>query len=188
MRIKSRWNQKERARSIQETASALGFIMWRIAQNALLNLENEGFQTDTQAQRLDVIEEFLAFLLHVVDRRVYDRMDQDERSAFLNALARKLSDFVQDNARDFLGKGDHRTPFIRLVNERMDVYSEFAFRDGEPGFSLKRYLGDCVTGVMGARDSKWIDDQVMDVEVPEALKTLNRGFANLLPQQSEPTE
>ena len=188
MRIKSRWNQKERARSIQETASALGFILWRIAQNALLNLENEGFQTDTQAQRLDVIEEFLAFLLHVVDRRVYDRMDQDERSAFLNALARKLSDFVQDNARDFLGKGDHRTPFIRLVNERMDVYSEFAFRDGEPGFSLKRYLGDCVTGVMGARDSKWIDDQVMDVEVPEALKTLNRGLGNLLPQQSEPTE
>jgi hypothetical protein len=77
VRIKSRWNQKERARSIQETASALGFIMWRIAQNALLSLENEGFQTDTQVQRLDVIEEFLAFLLHVVDRRVYDRMDQD---------------------------------------------------------------------------------------------------------------
>jgi hypothetical protein len=185
VRIKSRWNQKERARSIQETASALGFIMWRIAQNALLSLENEGFQTDTQVQRLDVIEEFLAFLLHVVDRLVYDRMDQTERSEFMNALARKLSDFVQDNARDFLGQGDHRAPFIRLVNERMDVYSEFAFREGEPGFSLRRYLGDRVTGVMGARDSKWIDDQVMDIEVPEALNTLNRGLGNLLPQESE---
>jgi hypothetical protein len=29
-----------------------------------LNLENEGFQTDTNAQRLDVMTEFLAFLVH----------------------------------------------------------------------------------------------------------------------------
>jgi len=185
VRIRSRWNQKDRARSIQETASALGFIIWRISQNALLNLENEGFQTDTQGQRLDVISEFLAFLVHIVDRIVYDRMDDEERAEFINALARKLSDFVQDNGRDILGSGDHRGPFLEMLNQRMDVYSEFTFADGEPGFSLRRYLGECVTNVMGERQSKWIDDQVMDIEVPEAMKTLNRGLGNLLPQESE---
>lgn len=185
MRIKSRWNQKDRARSIQETASALGFIIWRISQNALLNLENEGFQTDTQKQRLDVISEFLAFLVHVVDRIVYERMDEEERHEFINALAKKLSDFVQDNARDFAGSGDHRSPFLDLLNRRMDVYADFTFADGEPGFALRRYLGECVTRVMGERQSKWIDDQVMDIEVPEAMKTLNRGLGNLLPEESQ---
>ena len=39
--------------------AALAFIEWRIAGKALLNLENEGFQTDTQLQRLDVLQEFV---------------------------------------------------------------------------------------------------------------------------------
>ena len=52
VRIRSRWNAKGKARSLEENAGALAFIEWRIAQATLLNLENEGFQTDTQAQRV----------------------------------------------------------------------------------------------------------------------------------------
>ena len=48
MRVKTRWNNKSKPHSIQDIASAMGFNTWRIACNGVLNLENEGFQTDTQ--------------------------------------------------------------------------------------------------------------------------------------------
>jgi hypothetical protein len=54
VRVKSKWNLKDRERTLSETGAAMGFILWRIAQQGVLNLENEGFQTDTNAQRLDV--------------------------------------------------------------------------------------------------------------------------------------
>ena len=44
MRIRSHWNDKKKKRSLEEVAGALAFIEWRIAGQALLNLENEGFQ------------------------------------------------------------------------------------------------------------------------------------------------
>jgi hypothetical protein len=35
--------------------------------------------------------------------------------------------------------------------------------------------------VMGERDNKWITDQVMDIEVPEAMKPLRKALRDLLP-------
>jgi hypothetical protein len=34
---------------------------------------------------------------------------------------------------------------------------------------------------MGERDNKWVTDQVMDIEVPEALKPLRKALGDLLP-------
>lgn len=183
VRIKTRWNNKDKARSIQEVASALGFNLWRIGQVALLNLENEGFQTDTQMQRLDVMQEFMAFLIHMSDRIAYDRMDDEERAEFITALARKIADYVQDNARDFVGDGDHRSPFIDRLNRRMDDYADFAVVDQEPSFQLLRYFGDRVTDVLGERQRKWVSTQVIDIEAPNAMKTLKRAMGSLVPEQ-----
>lgn len=183
VRIKTRWNNKDKARSIQEIASALGFTLWRIGQTALLNLENEGFQTDTQLQRLEVMQEFMAFLIHMVDRMAYDRMDDEERAEFITALARKVADYVQDNTRDILGNGDHRAPFIERLNKRMDEYSEFAVIDSDPSFQLLRYFGDRMTEVLGERQRQWIGTQVIDIEAPGAMKTLRRAVSSLVPEQ-----
>lgn len=183
MRIKTRWNKQDKARSIQDIASALGFTLWRIGQGALLNLENEGFQTDTQQQRMHVMQEFMTFLTHMVDRMAFERMDDEERAEFLTALARKLADYVQDNMRDIVGGGDHRAPFIDLLNRRMDEYSEFAVVDDEPSFQLLRYFGDRLSEVLGERQRKWVSTQVIDIEAPNALKTLRRAVRNLIPEQ-----
>ncbi len=75
-RLRTRWNEKERERSIDQVASSVGVSLWRIASEALLNLENEGFETISHAQRLDVIAEFLAFLIHVSDRQVYGKLEE----------------------------------------------------------------------------------------------------------------
>ncbi|MBZ0071073.1 MAG: hypothetical protein WCY26_01170 [Thiohalobacteraceae bacterium] len=183
MRLKTRWSKKGKTRSIQEVAGALGFNLWRIGQAALLNLENEGFQTDTQMQRLDVIQEFEAFLIHMSDRIAYARMDDEERAEFITALAHKVADYVQDNARDFVGDGDHRAPFIARLNQRMDDYADFAVVDQEPSFQLLRYFGDRVTDVLGERQRKWVGTQVIDIEAPNAMKTLKRALNSLLPEQ-----
>jgi len=180
MRIRSRWNDKKKQRSLEEVAGALAFIEWRIAGKALLNLENEGFQTDTQLQRLDVLQEFCAFLIHLTDRLVHDSMNDEERQRFIVALALKTADTYHDNRVDSEGRGqDFRQPFIDVLNTRMADYAEFRFEDGAPGYAFKRFLGECITNSMGPKDRKWISDQVMEIEVPAMLKTLNKGIKEL---------
>jgi len=180
VRIRSRWNAKGKARSLEENAGALAFIEWRIVGATLLNLENEGFQTDTQAQRLDVLEELCAFLIHVTDRLVHGQMSDEERQRFIVALALKTADTDHDNRVDAEGRGkDFRQPFIDKLNLRMAEYAEFRFDNAEPGYAFKRYLGECVTNSMGPKDRKWISDQVMEIEIPEMLKTLKKGLKDL---------
>jgi hypothetical protein len=180
VRIRSHWNNKKKERSLEEIAGALAFIEWRIAGNALLDLENEGFQTDTQLQRLDVLQEFCAFLIHVTDRLVHDTMGEAERQRFIVALAMKTADTYHDNRLDTDASGkDFRQPFIETLNARMADYAEFVFEDRKPGYAFKRYLGEAVTGKMGDRDRKWISDQVMEIEVPDMLKTLEKGLKDL---------
>ena len=180
VRIRSRWNARGKARSLEENAGALAFIEWRIAGATLLNLENEGFQTDTQAQRLDVLEELCAFLIHVTDRLVHGQMSDAERQRFIVALALKTADTYHDNRVDAEGRGrDFRQPFIDKLNQRMAEYAEFRFENAEPGYAFKRFLGECVTNSMGPRDRKWISDQVMEIEIPEMLKTLKKGLKDL---------
>ncbi|HID81411.1 MAG TPA: hypothetical protein EYH06_07845 [Chromatiales bacterium] len=179
MRIKATWNKKERDVSAEETAQALAFISWRIGMNTLLNLENEGFETTTQAQRLEVIEEIMAFIIHLTDRMVHETMNDQDRAIFINAFAKKIADHVQDNARDFHGPGDYRSPFIEKMNQRMEDYSEFSFSDGKPGFNFTLYLGNKITEAMGEKDSKWISDQVQAIEIPELLKNFDKGIRGL---------
>ena len=159
----------------------MGVNIWRIASEGLLALEIEGFETGSNSQRLDVIEEFAAFLLNMTDRLVYERIDEDSRREFITALGLHLADTVQDNRQDASGAGEYRRAFIDLVNSRMSEYSECTFseRDG-PGFSLKRIFADRVRERMGPRDNKWIPDYVMDIEVPKAMTALQRPLNALL--------
>jgi len=178
LRVKSKWNA-DREHTLHEIGGAAAFIIWRIAQQGVLNLENEGFQTDTNAQRLDVMEEFLAFLVHLADRLKADVLEQEERRAFITSLARHLADRMQENRTDALGKGEYRQPLIDLLNERAADYADFTMVDGAPGYALKRYFGEHVRAVMGELDNQWITDQVIDIEVPETLPPLNKALREL---------
>jgi hypothetical protein len=180
VRIRSRWKDKGKKRSLEDVAGALAFIEWRIAGAALLNLENEGFQTDSQSQRLDVLQELCAFLIHVSDRLIHATMSDEQRQRFIVALALKMADTYHDNRVDAEGRGqDFRQAFIDTLNVRMADYADFRFQDGEPGYGFNRYLGECVTNSMGPKDRKWISDQVMEIEIPEMLKTLKKGLNGL---------
>lgn len=189
-RLRTRWNLKDRQRSMDQVASAVGVSLWRIASEALLNLENEGFETISHAQRLEVIAEFLAFLIHVSDRLVYGRLAEQQRREFITTLAKHLTGLMQDNRCHASGPGQYGEAFVDMLNARMEDYSQCPFSNTEgPGFSLKRILGEQVRDRMGAKDNKWIPDYVMDAEVPKAVESLRRvleGMLNLAPEDRTP--
>ena len=179
MRVKSKWNVKGREHSLTEVGGAAAFILWRIAQQGLLNLENEGFQTDTRAQRLDVMGEFLAFLVHLADRLKAGQLQLEERTEFITSLARHLADNMQENRTDAQGKGEYRKALINLLNERAADYAGFSMVEDDPGYAMRRYFAEHVRAVMGEKDNQWITDQVMDVEVPEAMPPLKKALREL---------
>lgn len=180
-RLKTKWQQKDRQRGVGDLASVMSVNIWRISSEALLNLENEGFETVSHSQRLDIIAEFVIFLLHMVDRLLYERYDDEQRREFLTALARHLSGLVQDNRVDANGPGVYQGPFIDLLNARMDEYSECAYSPQEgPGFTLRRLVGEHVRDRFGPRDRKWIPDYVIDVEVPKAMASLTQALDGVL--------
>jgi hypothetical protein len=179
VRVKSKWNKKDKVHTLDEIGGAAAFILWRIAQQGLLNLENEGFQTDTREQRIDVITEFLAFLVHLTDRLKADSLDENERQVFISSLAQHLASQVQENRTDAQGRGDYRKPFIDLLNVRAADYAECPLPDAEPGYAMKRYFGESVRAVMGEKDNQWVTDQVMEIEVPEVLPPLRKALREL---------
>lgn len=179
MRMKSRWGKNGKQRSVADNASAAAFISWRIAQDALLDLENEDYQTDSLAQRMDVIVEFVIFLAHLADRLTFERMSEEEREEFVVTMVKHLARTHQASMEDIDGVKDYKENFINLVNKRMSDYSEMPFEDGEPSFTMRRYLGTKVQDVMGERHKKWIETQVLEINAPAASKLLKKAINDL---------
>ncbi len=137
LRIKSRWTERAKLKPTEqmqkENAQALAFIFWRIALEKAKNLHGERFVYDNDVQRVKVIGEYLGMLLQVADRMAYDRMDETDRREFVNFLALRLSDHMQDNAADLFGPGEYRTAFIEMLNVRAEGYAETGVFAGAGG-------------------------------------------------------
>lgn len=177
LRLRNRWKQGDRERSIEDLASVGAANAWRAACNGVLNLENEGFETSSRAQRLDIIEEFSAFLLLIADRMVYGKFSDDERAEFITGMAKRLAELVDENRSDAQGPGDYGNPFIDKLNERTGMYAECSYSDDEgPGFSMLCCLGDRVTDVLGPTNRKWAQDQVVAIDGPEAAQSFTRAM------------
>ncbi|MBT3204418.1 MAG: hypothetical protein HOM14_11530 [Gammaproteobacteria bacterium] len=180
-RLKVGWNQRGRGRSLDDIGSAISFNIWQIAGQAVLDLENEGFQTDTQSQRLDVLTEFAAFLLQLVDRIVYDQFDLEQRNGIISAAGLHMAGILQDNRLDTDGEGDFRKQFLTVLNQRIGDYSQCQFNqiDG-PSFIFYRMLGDHVSAQMGEKDNKWITGYIIDIAGEKLHKSIKRILPGLI--------
>jgi hypothetical protein len=184
-RIKSTWHHsgrnETRDKTFDDIASALAFILWRVALEGAKDLHREQYDYRSDQQRAAVIAEFLAFLVQVSDRLVYERLDDEDRATLINFLGLRLADHMQDNLVDLFGPGDYRPSFIATLNERLEDYSGFNFRAEEPGYDFLRYFGDRVLRVMGTdQTNKWVIDQIMDQAGPDAVKHVRKALPNLL--------
>ncbi len=181
IRIKTKWSKYEREVSVEDSVGVLAFNAWKIAMQTLLEIENENFQIETQVQRIAVMEEIVSFMIHSVDRMVYESIEDDDRATLITLYAKKMADHVQDNARDFSGPGDYRTPFINKLNERMQDYAETSW-DNEavmPGFNMGRLFANHVANTLGPRDRKWALDYIQQVLMPDFMASYKKTIKSI---------
>ena len=179
MRVKSKWHKKDRPKTAEEVGNAIAFIAWRVAANGVMRLLGSEFDMETEERRFAVLSEFLAFLLQAADRMAHAKMDDEMRHRFVNAVGKHMAITLEDNKRDRLGAGDYQSEFIALLNDRSEGYAELTFTDGEPGYSALIYLGDRIQVLVDEKDFRWMKEQIIDVEAPEAVKYLKKSWNDL---------
>ena len=180
-KLKRGWSDKGKDRSLEDIGGAISFNIWQISGQGVLDLENEGFQTDTHSQRLDVISEFAAYLIQVVDRMLYDSFELKDRNELITAIGLHLARVMQDNRIEANGEGNYTNVFLQLLNQRIGEYSSCQFDlDEGPSFVFLRMLGDHVTTVMGELDAKWITGYIIDIVGVQMFKDITRLLPGLL--------
>ena len=181
MRVKSQWFKDGKARSPQELAGAAAFIVWRIGENALKSMRTADFDIAVGTQYFSFLSEFLIFLVQVADRIAYRRMSGEERVAFTGTLANRAGETLSDNQSRLLGgtAAEHKAAFIELLNQRAGEYAEFEYDESGPSFSFLRHLGYVMQEIMEERDRYWVTDQLMAIEAPEAVETLEKAMLGL---------
>ena len=192
LRIKSHWFKAGEPKSAEQNASAMAFIVWRVAHNMLKRMRGAHFDVAVGVPYFAFMREVLVFLIAVVDRTAYAKMDGPTRSAFTTALVLSCANTLAGNEIDLLGPRRDGAPyqdsFIDLVNELSPHYAEFgAERDTAqaddafaPGFAFLRYLGSRLEPTLPDRDRHWVIDQVMAIEAPEAVDIVRSAILDLL--------
>jgi hypothetical protein len=180
LRIKSHWQNEDIDRSLADIGGALAFIAFRIGTDKAISLHCERFVYRDDAQRMQVIQEYLVFLIQIADRLAHRRLDDAQRRELITAMARKAVDHVQDNSQDLLGPGDYGSPFIERLNARSGEYADFMLDDDGPSYSFLRHLGFEIQQLMGAaEENRWVIDQVMDKDGWDAYKRFAKAFSDL---------
>jgi len=143
------------------------------------------FDIEIGEQYFAFTREVLVFLTQVLDRMAYQRMNAEERLAFVTALVKRVGEILQDNEDGLLGQPapgqpSHYEQFIDLFNELADHYADFGFDDHGPDFDFVRYLGYRIELLMPQKDQRWVLDQVMAAEVPDAIAYLQKAMDGVL--------
>lgn len=180
-RLKKRWNQRERSRTPAQMANAVAAGIWKLAAEVVLNLENENFETETQAQRADLLEEIASYLVHFCDRWIYPRADEAQRREFITSLVGDLARLIEDSRVDVQGRAEYQPAFIQRLNERAAEYASFSFDDAEGcSFAMRCRLGDHVQAKLGERDRRWIPDYIVGREAPACESSLRATLVALV--------
>ncbi|NWG86272.1 MAG: hypothetical protein HXY26_01980 [Hydrogenophilaceae bacterium] len=191
VRVRTVWFNKDgKQRSEEETASVIASTIWRLCDKGIDNLSKADYDIITPQRGFKIIGELSCFLVHYTDRLVYGRIDEDSRSALISAIGKRLAEIMEQNILDFTGGQkdpdyDYQAGYIDLLNRRMVDYAEFEFPTDKASFQALRFLSLMVREVMDKSDKTWIQDQLMDIEVPEMLGTLKKQVDGFYPATSE---
>ncbi len=182
MRVKSHWFRAGREKSPKELAGAAAFNIWRIGQNVLNNMRSAGFEITVGDQYFNFLSECLIFLVQVADRIAYRHLDDEARAAFTIELANRVGDNLAENRVNLMGGElrEYKAAFIAQLNLRADEYAHYDYQKGAENFSFVRGLGLFLQDVVDERDRQWVTDQVMAVEAPEAVATLEKAMSGFL--------
>ena len=181
VRVKKNWNQDSASRTLPQMANAIGATIWKLAANVLLNLENDNFETTTQGQRVDILEEVVCFLVHFCDRWLYPQADQEQRTEFISCLVKDMARMLEDSRIDVQGEAEYQVAFIDKLNQRSKDYASFSFSEEEgASFAMRCRFGAYLQETMGTRDNRWIPDTIVGREAPEIETALKKSLAGLV--------
>ena len=191
IRIKSQWFREGATKTPQQTASAMAFITWRVAQNMLKQMRSASFDIEIGPQYFAFTHEVLVFLIQVLDRMANERMDASLRAEFMTAMVQRVAEILQENEDSLMGvppagRASHYDQFIDLFYELADHYADFGFDAQGPDFAFVRYLGHRIEALMPQKDQRWVVDQIMASEVPDALDMLKRSMQGVLSTEPRP--
>ncbi|MBI5920838.1 MAG: hypothetical protein HY847_04210 [Betaproteobacteria bacterium] len=182
IRVRSRFHARGKARSPATLASVIAMLAWKIAVESIKRMRTAQFDIDLGLSYFDYVCEQMAFLAHVADRIAYRLVDADQRAAFTRALALRLADVVEDNAEMLLmptATGACRQHFLEVFNHAGSDYADFSYGSAGPDFGFRRCFADRLRGAVPEKDHLWITDQVMEIEVPEAVALLEKTLPSL---------
>ncbi len=184
---------------------AVAAVVWRIALNAAKNLHEQDFVYDDDGQRLAVISEYVFFLVHLVDRETCARLALEQRRLFVSRLVGECARHLRQNAAEILSAGSAGSAgsvgsagngepgmgagFVSDFNSRSAEYAHTQYGqydDKTPGYDMYRTFGAAVLAIMGeSQTNKWVIDQIMDIDGPEANQTLQKALRTLLRECGE---
>lgn len=200
VRIKRHWYQDGRARSPEEQATVIAVAIWKSATHGLQGLRKANFSVDIGRPFIHVLAEFVVFLVTIADRVAYlhslvpgepgASSAEAWREAFTVALAKRLAEIYQENLDQLIGPAalssdlsaqPYTSVFIELLNRRMAEYAEFEYSDHGPEFGFLRYFGTCIENALpDPADRRWVLDQVMASQAPEAIECVEQGMRGVL--------
>jgi hypothetical protein len=191
-RLKTQWFRQDGGHGAARQASAVAFMAWRIARHTIDRMRHARFAVEIGAPYFRFLREMLAFLVAVADRIAHARLAPPERAEFTAAMVLHLARILQDSEDDLIGPApagqpSHAETFIDLVNEVAADYAEFgadAMAADEaagftPDFAFLRYLGHRLEATVPAGERRWVQDQVIACEAPDAVALLQRGLRDL---------
>jgi hypothetical protein len=186
LRVKTVWFKRADAqRPAREVASVLASTIWRLADNSVTALSKADYDIITPDRGLRIIGEMAAFLLHMSDRMVYGRIPDAERAALIQATGKRLAELVDENVRAIVGSDgfDYRGNFIAMLNRQGAEYATFECDPARPSFQVLRFLALAIRDLMTDADQRWVMDQIMEFQAPEALGTLKKTLDGFYPRE-----
>ncbi|MDI6746608.1 MAG: hypothetical protein QMD17_05635 [Rhodocyclaceae bacterium] len=160
----------------------MALLAWKLAIEAIKRMRSAEYDIDIGRPYFDFMCEFTVFLAQSADRIAYRELAAEDRVEFTTALAKKLAEMFEENRHMLLGEeqpGESSRHFLDLFNRRSVEYAEFGYGEDGPDFGFKRYFAACLREGLPEKDKLWVVDQAMDIEVPEALKLLDKTLAGL---------
>lgn len=190
LRLKSKWHRSKRSernragskkpKTLIDLASVIGHNIWKLAKESFVHMEKEGFRFPDDQQTIDFITEFIIYQIHIVDRMLYEKVTDEERAEFINALASHVIKTLEINQIELLGPGENAARFIDTMNDRFQNYAECEFGDSGPSYEFTRYLAQKAAEHMQISDDKWVIEQVIDIEAPPIAENIMRIAEDVL--------
>ena len=188
IRIKSKFHAAGQ-RPTATLASVVAVLSWKLAIQSIKSMRKADYDIDVGPPYFDYLCEFMIFLALAADRVAFRELDETQRAEFTSALAKRMAEIFEENHDRLLGgaaAGETRRRFLETFNRRGAEYADFDYGEQGPDFGFKRCFAACLRDVLPEKDKLWVVDQAMDIEVPEALKSLEKTLAGLFsPEQAE---